>query len=125
MIILIIAIEVFSFRFANRLGLEVIWRSTFAFYLYAIAVLVVVSWIVSWASISVLRLVFRLTGMMNRGEAQSFPLRADKKCVDPWPESWQKLSTYRSDDCAARKIAVLDNMKSVAPNGQSVDRTRD
>lgn len=90
MVITIVALAMVSFRWADQLGLGVIWRNAFAFYAYVIAVLLIVSWAVYWTAVGVLRFAFRLAGMMTREEAKSFPLRADKKRVDPWPESWQK-----------------------------------
>jgi hypothetical protein len=90
MVITIIALVMISFRWADRLGLGVIWRNPFAFCAYAIAVLFMAGRAVSWTAVGVLRITFCLTGMMPREESKSFPLRADKKRVDPWPESWQK-----------------------------------
>jgi len=90
MVIAIIALAMISFRWADRFGLGVIWRNTFAFYAYVIIVLVIARWAVCFSAVGVLRFLFRLTGMMTEEEAKSFPLSARKGRVDPWPESWQR-----------------------------------
>lgn len=97
MVIAIIGLAMGSFGWADQLGLGIIWRNHFAFCAYMIAVLFIVSRVVSWTGVAVLRFAFRLAGMMTEEEARSFPLRADKRCVDPWPESWQKPCTSENE----------------------------
>lgn len=87
-VVLMIAVCMVSLRWADRLGLGVIWRNEFAFYAYVMVVVLVAGWTAGSAAVAVLRVLFRLAGMMTRDESRSFPLRADKKRVDPWPESW-------------------------------------
>lgn len=90
MVIVILAVAMASLRWADRIGLGVIWQSELAFYAYAVAVLLIASWTVYLAAVAVLRCAFRVTGMMTRDEAKCYPLRADKRRVEPWPETWQK-----------------------------------
>jgi hypothetical protein len=100
MVIAIVGLVMVSFRWADQLGLGMIWRNQTAFYAYVIGVFVIASWVVCWAAVGALRFVFLLTGMMTKEEARSFPLRAGKKCVDPWPESWQRPCTHSSENDA-------------------------
>ena len=39
---------------------------------------------------SLLRVFFKTIGFLNKEEAMYFPLAADKRRCDPWPESWQR-----------------------------------
>lgn len=90
MVIAVVAIVMASFRWIDQIGLGVIWKNQFAFYAYVVVVMLITSWTVSLTSIGVLRFTFRIIGMMTKTEAKSYPLRADKKCFDPWPDAWQK-----------------------------------
>ena len=90
MVIATIAIGMASFHWVDEFGLHVIWQNQFAFYAYFTAVLFIVGWTVSLTGIAVLRIAFRITGMMTRDEAEYYPLRANTYRVDPWPENWQK-----------------------------------
>lgn len=117
MVIAVLTLAMASLRLADRFGLGVIWRNQFAFYAYVIVVLFIAGWTVSLITIYLLRCVFRITGMMTEPEAQSYPLRADKKCIDPWPESWQRPNARGSTECATehadaretRAQSVLDS----------------
>jgi hypothetical protein len=100
MVIVIIAFAMASLRWADQIGLGVIWRNRVAFYVYLGAVLLATGWTVSLTGIAVLRFVFRITGMMTKAEAQCYPLRADTKCVDLWPEAWQKPDVRGTTECA-------------------------
>jgi hypothetical protein len=99
MVIAVIALAMTSLRWADRIGLGVIWRNPIAFCAYFGAVLLATGWTVSLTAIATLRFVFRITGMMTKAEAQFYPLRADKKRVDPWPEAWQKPDVRGTADC--------------------------
>jgi hypothetical protein len=106
MIIALMAIMMTSFRWADQLGFGVIWRNPLAFYAFVIVVLLIAGWTVSLTGIAVLRCAFRVTGMLNRDEAQYYPLRADKKRVDPWPETWQKPEIDDSKQCATEQVRL-------------------
>ena len=79
-----------SFRWIDQFGLGVIWRNPLAFLAYIIVVMFIAAWTVYLTSIAILRFMFRMIGMMTATEAKYYPLRADKKCFDPWPDAWQK-----------------------------------
>jgi hypothetical protein len=122
MFIAVIAIAMASMRWADQIGLDVIWRNSIAFYAYLGAVLLGASWTVWLTATAVLRFVFRITGMMTKAEAHCYPLRADKKCVEPWPEPWQKPVVRGATECAtepapSREAATASRMdsKSHAP----------
>jgi len=115
MVIAVIAFAMASLRWAGQIGLGVIWRNPIAFYVYLGAVLLATGWTVSLTTIAVLRLVFRLTGMMTKTEARCYPLRAGKRGVDPWPEAWQKPDGRGTTECAtqpahAREAATASRM---------------
>jgi len=90
MAIAMLALAMFSLSLADDIGLGVIWRNRVAFYAYVVASLMISGWAVSFAAVRALKLLFRIVGMMTKEEARSFPLRAVKRDVDPWPESWQQ-----------------------------------
>lgn len=103
MVIAVIAFAMASLRFADQIGLGVIWRNPIAFYMYCGAVLLATGWTVSLTATAILRVFFRITGMMTRAEAQHYPLRADKNYIDPWPEAWQKPDVRGTTECSTEQ----------------------
>ena len=46
-----------------------------------------------------LRVLFTMIGLLSVEEAKHFPLAADKRRCDPWPESWQRqINPYQDVD---------------------------
>ena len=84
-----IAFSMISLSRANQLGLGVIWQNVFALYVYSAIVLLSVTWITWLLLIAILRFVFQITGMLTKEESHFYPLRTDKRSIDPWPDSWQ------------------------------------
>lgn len=61
----------------------------------ALAGFLFVIYTVDAAVLWLLRCLFRLSGLMSREEAQSYPLRWGKRCIDPWPATWQEREDLR------------------------------
>lgn len=94
-----IALAMASARWAGQIGLGVVWREPAVFFVCLCVMLLAAIWILWLTAVAALRLVFRITGMMTKAEARYYPLRADKRCVDPWPEAWQKAEVGGAAEC--------------------------
>lgn len=79
-----------SFRLAEFVGLGNQLQNPIAFCGYLVGAIWLWAVILSHYWYAMMRGMFQLMGLLNRDEARSFPLRADKHCVDPWPDSWQR-----------------------------------
>ena len=112
MVIAIVALGMISFRWVDRLGLGLIWQNEFAFCAYWIVVLTLARFAVCYTGIHMLKVSFRVSGMMTRLEAESFPLNAGKGGTDAWPETWQK-------PCRPESLDPREQMDAIEPPMQS------
>ena len=116
-IIMIIAIGIASLGWVDRFGLGIVRQNRFAFCAYVIVVMFVAGRVVPWTATRILRIAFRISGLMTEEEAQSFPLRADKQRVDPWPETWQRpgpfLAQWNADECATEHTDEPEPMQRI------------
>lgn len=111
LLVLIFAAVFQSFQLANLAGLGNQLQNVVAFFAYLIAAIWFWAWILSKAWIAALRLLLQLTGLLKSEEARSFPLRADKHCVDPWPDSWQKQIECRANDKDREELRIDSQLK--------------
>ncbi len=88
-VIVSITITIDSISWANQLGLGTILQNTYVFFAYLIIAFFGAVWITWLSLIAILKLVFRITCMLTKEESKFYPLRTDKRSIDPWPDSWQ------------------------------------
>lgn len=89
-LVVVITLAVMSLQWSVQLGMGFIWKNPVAFVVYSVTVTVLAGWAVEFASVRVLRRLFRIFRMITDEEARSYPLISGKHRFDPWPDSWQK-----------------------------------